>query len=583
MSTRLEHLARPSREFPRRFVPAILDLDNWNEIERLFAALTDRPLDSVAAIESLLLDWSELQSVLSEESARRYISMTCATDDATIEKSYIDFVEQIEPRIKPWSDKLARRVVESPAAKQLPQPRYEVLMRSFRNSIELFRDENIPLETELEKLSQQYQKLNGAMSVVWDGEERTLQRMALYQEEADRSVRQRSWEAVWSRRLQDKDAMEDIFDQMLDLRGKVAQNADFDNYRDYIFRRNERFDYTPADCERFHRAVETQVVPMQREILERRRHALGIDTVRPWDTECDTTGQPPLRPYDNSDRLIAGCKEMFTRVDAELGAYFSRMIDANLLDLDSRKGKAPGGYQHDLSELRLPFIFMNAVGSNDDLYTLLHEGGHAFHAFAARAENLAFYRGAPIEFCEVASMGMEQLASAHLSVFYSTADAARARLDNLTRIILFLPWCATVDAFQHWVYTHPGHTRAQRREAWMDLRRRFYGDIDYRGCEIYNEYRWQEKLHIFQYPFYYIEYGIAQLGALQLWLNSRSSMPATVAKYKEALALGGSRPLPQLFSAASIRFDFTEETVAPVMRAVKDEFDRLTALQDQKG
>ncbi|MBI5058227.1 M3 family oligoendopeptidase [candidate division KSB1 bacterium] len=579
MATRLDHLARPSREFPRRSVPNSLDLDNWSALEQLFSALAARSLDSVADIEALLLDWGELQSVLSEESARRYISMTCATDDPELERSYLHFVEQIEPRIKPWSDKLARKVVDAPACQGMPRPRYEILLRSFRNSIELFREQNIPLETELEKLSQQYQKLNGAMSVLWDGQECTLQRLALQLEEADRALRQRAWEAIWARRLQDKDAIEDVFDQMVELRGQVANNAGFDNFRDYIFRRNERFDYTPADCERFHRAVETQVVPMQREIMARRKAELHLDRLCPWDTECDTTGQPPLRPYEQSDRLIAGCREMFGRVDEELGAYFTRMAELDLLDLNSRKGKAPGGYQHDLSELRLPFIFMNAVGSNDDLYTLLHEGGHAFHAFAARGEPLAFYRGAPIEFCEVASMGMEQLASEHLQVFYSPANAARARLDNLTRILLFLPWCASIDAFQHWIYTHPGHTREQRRAAWLDLRRRFYGDVDYSGYEIYNEYRWQEKLHIFQYPFYYIEYGIAQLGALQLWLNSRRDTRGTVAAYKRALALGGSRPLPQLFEAAGIRFDFTEQTVAPVMRAVKQEFDRLSELE----
>lgn len=577
--SRLDHLPRPSQEFTRKFITGSLDAGNWSQIEPFYEQLAARALATAADIEAWLLDWSELQSVIAEESARRYITMTCATDDAEIEKAYLYFVEEIEPKLKPWNDKLARKLLAAPAMNELDKERYHVLTRSFRNSVELFREENIPLETELDRLSQQYQKIIGGMSVSQDGKEFTLQQMGVRVEEPDRGVREAAWRLVWNRRLQDKQALDDLFDKMLEPRAQIAKNSGFANYRDYIFRRNERFDYTPEDCTRFHQAVETQVVPMLREIFELQKRSLKLDSLRPWDVDCDRYGRAPLRPYQQVNDLINGCERMFNKVDAELGGYFTRMKSLDLLDLESRKGKAPGGYQHDLSELRLPFIFMNGVGSNDDLYTLLHEGGHAFHLFQARTEPLAPYRQAPIEFCEVASMGMEQLASDYLQEFYAPAEAARARLDNLVRIITFLPWCATIDAFQHWIYTYPGHSQQARGDAWLELRRRFYPVVNYSGLEDFNRYRWQEKLHIFQYPFYYIEYGIAQLGALQLWLNSRKNFGAAVQAYKRALSLGGSRGLPQLFKSAEIHFDFSEKTVGPVMEAVHKEVERLSALE----
>lgn len=576
---RLDHLKRPSAEYSRAFVATDMRPDAWAQIEPYYELLKARPLNTGAEIEKWITDWSELQSVIAEESARRYIAMTCATDDPEIEKAFLFFVEEIEPLLKPWNDKLARKLLDSPAIDQLDKNRYHILLRSFKNSVELFREENIPLETELERLSQQYQKTIGGMSVTHEGREFTLQQIGVRVEEPNRSVREEAWRLVWDRRMQDHQALDDLFDKMLEPRATVAKNAGFANYRDYIFRRNERFDYTAADCERFHHAVETQVVPMLKDIFDLQRTSLKLDKLRPWDVDCDRYGRAPLRPYQNVDQLIDGSERMFNQVDGELGGYFSMMKRLDLLDLESRKGKAPGGYQHDLSELRLPFIFMNGVGSNDDLYTLLHEGGHAFHLFQARQEPIAPYRQAPIEFCEVASMGMEQLASDYLLEFYGQAEAARARLDNFVRTITFLPWCATIDAFQHWIYTHPGHSQLQRGDAWLDLRRRFYPSVDYSGLENYNRYRWQEKLHIFQYPFYYIEYGIAQLGALQLWLNSRKDFGRTVSAYKRALTLGGSRGLPQLFEAADIKFEFSEKMVGPVMDAVRAEVERLSALE----
>jgi oligoendopeptidase F len=450
-----------------------------------------------------------------------------------------------------------------------------VFDRDTRLHVELFRPENVPLETEEAKLSQQYQKLSGAMTVTFRGEERTLVQMGKYQEETDRGLRQEAWELVADRRLQERDNFEELYDQLIRVRQQIARNAGFGNYRDYAFRKLGRFDYTPADCERFHEAVETEVMPAIRELQAERRRLLGVTTLRPWDIAVDPLSRPPLRPFEEVDQMVARTQEIFNRLDEELAGGFQRMRDLRLLDLANRKGKAPGGYQSTLAESRVPFIFMNAVGLQRDVETILHEAGHAFHALATRDEDLYAYRSAPIEFCEVASMSMELLGNEHLERFYAGPEANRARRTHLENILTILAWIATVDAFQHWVYTHPGHGHEERTAAWMALMDRFGGDVDWAGQEEARRYLWHRQLHIFIHAFYYIEYGIAQLGALQVWANSKREKAGALTAYKRALALGGSRPLPQLFAAAGCQFEFSRKTVAPLVRLVRDELARL--------
>jgi oligoendopeptidase F len=390
--------------------------------------------------------------------------------------------------------------------------------------------------------------------------------MARYLEETDRAVRQEAWELTVRRRLADRDALEDIFDALLDLRRRIASNAGFADYRLYAFVERERFDYTPEDCLRFHDAVAATAVPLMRALRERRRAALGIPTLRPWDLAVDPWGRPPLRPFQGADRLAAGVEAIFGKVDADFGRQFRFMWDRRLLDLESRKGKAPGGYQSTLHEQRVPFIFMNAVGVDGDLRTLLHEGGHAFHMLAARRDPIIEYRDAPLEFCEVASMSMELLAMPHLEQFYADpADVERSNRELLEGIVTLFPWVATIDAFQHWLYTHQGHSRDERRAAWLEISRRFSPDVDFAGYEDAEAYAWHRQLHVFQVPFYYIEYGVAQMGALQVWLQARRDGAGAIRRYRDALALGGTRSLPALFAAAGARLDFTADTLGPLM------------------
>lgn len=571
----------PRRPFPRRFVPRDADMGEWSQIEPLFKELLDRPITSADDLERWLVDSSELTSVIAEERARRYIAMTQQTDDKTREAAYQHFVEHIDPKIKPLGQALQLKYLGSPHRGQLDMDRYGVMDRVIDNDVKLFREENVPLETQEALLAKEYQKVTGAMTVTYQGQELTLQQAAKYLDETDRAVRQEVWQLVTDRRLRDKDLLDDLYDQLLALRQQLAGNAGFSDYRDYAFKRRRRFDYTPEDCFRFHEGVERAVMPLVRRIMAERRKRLGVDAIRPWDLLVDPQGRPPLRPFSDAGELVNGTVEIFSRVDPELGAQFRFMSDEQLLDLESRKGKAPGGYQSSLHERRWPFIFMNAVGRDDDIRTLLHEGGHAFHMLAAREEPLLHYRHAPLEFAEVASMGMELLAAPHLNVFYRNPDDyARSRKNTLEDAVMILPWVAIIDSFQHWVYTHPGHTRRERVEAWLAVQNRFDGAThngtpDWTGLQEAQAYRWQAQLHLYTVPFYYIEYGFAETGALQVWAASRRDHRAAVERYWQALALGGSRPLPELFAAAGAKFQFDAETLEPLVEAVAEELDKI--------
>ena len=562
---------------PRKFIPQSIDLGDWSQIAPLFDQLESRAPNcrTAADLERWLLDWSELNAALDEESSRRYIAMTCHTDNPEAEKGYLHFIEKIEPQLKPRQFALEKIYVAHPLRSELPKQRFQVFDRDAKNHVELFRPENVSLETEEAKLCQQYQKLSGSLTVPFRGEEKTLVQMSRYLEEPDRALRQEAWELVTKRRLQEADKFDDILDKQIRLRQQIAHNAGFYNFRDYAFRRLGRFDYTPEDCGKFHDAVEKHVMPIIRELQSERRMQLKLETLRPWDLAVDPLNRPPLKPFKRVDEMVSRTQGIFSRLDRELGDGFQKMQDLHLLDLDNRKGKAPGGYQDTLNEARLPFIFMNAVGLQRDVETILHEAGHAFHALATRDEDFRPYRHAPIEFCEVASMSMELLGNEFIEEFYSAADANRARRVHLEGVIGVFPWIATVDAFQHWIYTRPDHTRKERREAWMDLMDHFNGDVDWSGHETARANLWHRQLHIFLHPFYYIEYGIAQLGALQVWANSKRDKAKALEDYKRALALGGSRPLPELFSSAGCAFEFSEKTIQPLSEMLREELAKL--------
>jgi len=552
------------------FITEDFDAAQWENIEPYAHDLLNRELNCSGCLETLIKDCSTLAEHISEAGTLLSIAMTCDTESEAKRQAYLDFIENVQPKLSEFGDAFNRRLANHPAIGDLP-PRYDLMIKCIRTDIETFQEENIPLQIEEAKLETEHSTITGAMTVEFEGEEKTFPQMALYFESIDRSIREAAWRAVMERMNQDTERLSEIYDKLIRIRHQIAINAGFDDYRSYIFEAKHRYDYSMEDCLEFHDSIERVCVPMMHEIQELRREALRVTALRPWDVSeksgggVDIHGRPPLRPFKDVEGLIAGCSDVFHGMSPELGGMFDMLREKESLDLESRKGKAPGGYQANLEKTRIPFIFMNAAGTHDNLSTMLHEAGHAFHSCYSSNLELIDERNPPLEFAEVASMSMELMSQPQWGVFYSDEEARRAKLDDLEKIVCFLPWMATIDAFQHWVYANPEHTREDRSEHWLELRKRFGPRIDWSGFEELKEISWQGQLHLFQVPFYYIEYGIAQLGALQMWQHHRRDAADGLARYARAMRLGNTKPLPELFEAAGLNLGFDEEHIASLI------------------
>jgi len=563
----------------RRFVPANLNLSEWNAIGPVAKQLQDRAIKSSQELETWLADFSELYAAIDEYGSRAYINKSCHTDNKEYEAKFMHYIESIEPELKPVMFELQKKFLACEFAKDLPGVRYEMLRRMWKAEVDLFRPENVEIETAMTRLVNEYDKLSGAMMIDFRGSSYTPPQMARFLEDPDRATRGAAWTALSNRRLVDRKRFDELFDELRPMRARMAKNAGETDFRAYAFKSKQRFDYTPEDCVKFGDAVEKCVVPLVRKLAAKRKARLGVDVLRPWDLAVDPDNRAALRPFDQRDieGFVRKTRQVFDRLSPDIARDFDQLKEHGNLDLDSRSGKQPGGYQSSLHESKQPFIFMNAAGLHRDVETLLHEGGHAFHLqWASAVEPLVFLRHAPMEFCEVASMSMEMLAMDHMDIFYGEGeDYARARRKQLEDVIKFFPWMSTIDLFQHWIYTHPNHTLAERTKEWLSLSSRFGAGEDWSGLEAVQESLWQRQLHLYHSPFYYVEYGIAQLGAMQMWLKAKDDPKQALANYKKALALGGTRTLPDLFKTAGLVFDFSEKTIAPLMRAVEEELDSM--------
>jgi len=565
-------LAKPVRHF----LPSDFVLTDWQGLEPYLKDLEDRVLDSKAALEKWLLDTSELEAVLSEDASWRQIRMTCDTENKQLEEAFTYFVMEIQPHIQPYADRLNRKLVESPFTAELDQKEFFTYLRGVRKRIELFREENIPLQAEMSVLSQQYGVIAAKMTVTLDGKEYTLQQAAKFLENPQRAVREDAYRKIQERRLQDKDTMDTLYSKLIERRHQVALNAGFANYRDYKFEDLGRFDYTKEDCFRFHDAVREHVLPLVSKILERKKKKLGLDSLRPWDTEAEPAGTEPLRPFKDGGELIGKTIQCFDQLNPFFGDCLRTMNSMGRFDLESRKGKAPGGYNCPLAETGAPFIFMNAAGQMGDLTTMVHEGGHAIHSFLAHPLKLSSFKEYPMEIAEVASMSMELFSMDHWDLFFTKNDLARARQHQLERVITIFPWIATIDKFQHWVYENPGHTLDERKEKWLEILNEFSTQVvDWQGLEQYRPYSWQRQLHLFEVPFYYIEYGIAQLGAIGLWKQYKENKQKALNNYMHALSLGGTRTLPELYDAAQLKFNFSKDHIKQLMEFVSAELEQV--------
>ncbi|HEX6427805.1 MAG TPA: M3 family oligoendopeptidase [Niastella sp.] len=565
------------KKIPRHFLPDNFTVTTWDTLEPYFINLLDRPIKSKADLEKWLLDMSELEAVVSEDACWRQIKMTCDTENKALEQAFVFFVTEIQPKIQPYADKLNKKLVESPYESELEQKKYFTYLRSVRKSIELFREENIPLQSELAVLAQQYGTISGKMTVEVNGKEYTLQQAAKFLESHDRNLRESVYRKINDRRIQDKEKLNELYTQLVQKRNQVAKNAGFDNYRDFKFKELGRFDYTKEDCFQFHEAVKQHVLPLVNIINERKKKKLNLPSLRPWDSEAEPEGIAPLNPFSNANELLEKSIKCFDRVHPFFADCLRKMVEMKRLDLESRKGKAPGGYNCPLAETGAPFIFMNAAGQMSDVTTMVHEGGHAVHSFLAHPLELTSFKEYPMEIAEVASMAMELFSMDAWDVFFDKEeDLIRAKEHQMERVISIFPWIATIDKFQHWIYENPAHTIEERAKKWMEILNEFSSNvIDWEGLTEYRTYGWQRQLHLFEVPLYYIEYGIAQLGAIGLWMQFRQNKAAALNNYMMSLQLGGTKTLPELYSAAGLVFNFSPDYIKQLMQFVKSEMDKL--------
>lgn len=565
------------KKLPRHFLPKDFNVSSWEVLEPFFKQLDERPIKSVAELEQWLKNASELEAVISEDACWRQIKMTCDTENKQLEEAFTFFMMEIQPKIQPWSDKLNRKLIACPFIKELDTKKYFTYLRNVKKNIDLFREENIPLQAELNVMQQQYSVIAGKMTVTVNGQEYTLQQAAKFLEDPDRSVREEVYRKIADRRLQDKNELNTLFTSLIQRRNKVAENAGYKNYRDFRFIELGRFDYSKEDCFQFHKAVKQHVMPLVNQIYETKKKKLNIDILKPWDLDAEPAGTQPLRPFTTGDELTEKTIACFNELRVFFGDCLQKMKAMGHLDLESRKGKAPGGYNCPLAESGAPFIFMNAAGQLDDVTTMVHEGGHAIHSFLAHELELTGFKEYPTEFAEVASMAMELFSMDHWHVFFSTPEELRrAKEQQLERVITLFPWIATIDKFQHWLYENPGHTETERADSWLRILDEFTSPlIDFTGLDDYRRYAWQRQLHLYEVPFYYIEYGIAQLGSIGLWQQYRQNPAMAIDNYIKGLALGGTRTLPELFSAAGLTFDLAPGHILQLMEFVKKQLDNI--------
>jgi len=561
----------------RNFLPGDLAIDSWATLEAYFQELLQRDISGPAALRQWVDDLSELEAVLSEETGWRYIRMVIDTQNEEARKAFEFLVTEIDPKVAPYNDRFNRKLLNAADLSSLTDEGFAIYLRAVRKQVEMFREENIPLNTAMQQLQQKYGAITGGMSVEHNGQKLTLQMAGNLLKETDRELRKAVYDKISAERLSKVDELDALFNELVKVRHTIARNADYANFRDYKLDALGRFDYGVKECLEFHGAIAEVCVPLVNEIDLERRLKLKLDALRPWDLDVDPDGLKGLQPFDNEQQLIDRTVECFSRIRPSYGEYLRTMQAMGHLDLGSRLGKAPGGFNYPLYETGVPFIFMNSVGSVRDLVTMVHEGGHAVHSFLSRDLEVTAFKSLPSEVAELASMGMELISLDHWDVFFSDEqEMRRAKKEHLAKIFSILPWVATVDSFQHWIYEHPEHATEERDAQWTALMAKFGSSVvDHTGQETALAKLWQKQLHIYEVPFYYIEYAIAQLGAIAVWRNYRENPERALDQYERALSLGYTRTIGEIYTAAGIRFDFSRPYVSELMEFVWKEYRSL--------
>jgi oligoendopeptidase F len=562
----------------RKFIAKDLSIQTWEDIESYFIDLKEREIVTKEDYILWLQNRSELDAVLEENAAWRYIKMTIDTRDQTLTDAYTYFVTEIQPKLAPFEDELNQKMLHSSFMESLKNEKdYFIYFRSVQKELDLFRTENIAIEAEISEESQQYGAISAAQMIEFDGEKMTMQKASTLLKDLDENIRKKAFLLISERRAQDNQALDDLFSSLTAKRHQIALNAGFKNFRDYKFHALGRFDYTKEDCFDFHNSIKKHIVPLVKQIQQKQADLLGVEKLKPWNLEVDPLGRKALKPFGSGQELLEGTIKMFENIDPYFADCIQTMDEMGHLDLESKEGKSPGGYNYPLYEIGVPFIFMNAVGALRDLVTMVHEGGHAVHSFLSRDLALTGFKNLPSEVAELASMSMELLSMDQWDIFFDDAeDLKRAKVEQLETILKILPWVATIDEFQHWIYENPAHSVEERQNQWEKISKDYgTGLVDWTGYEEFKSRSWQRQLHLFEVPFYYIEYGIAQLGALAIWKNSKTDLPTTIQNYKNALKLGYTKQIPEIYQIAGIEFNFSERYIQDLAQFLKKELENL--------
>lgn len=566
------------KKYVRAFLPSEFSITDWSSIQPFYDNLLTRDISSEESLKKFLADWSELEGVIAEDGGWRYIHTTRNTTDLAAKESYEYFITKIEPYLAPVTDLLHRKVLAAKDIALLRQkPRYDIFVRKIENDLRCYREENTPIHTDIHLNARIYGAIVGSMVIEVEGKELTLQQAAAHVESTDRPFRKTVYDAIQKCRLQHKDALDTLYSKLIQQRHSLAVNAGFDNFRDYAFVSMHRFDYTPQDCFTFHTAIKEEIVPLLNELAKERKEKLGLAVLQPFDHAVDIEGRQPLRPFTDAAELLHKATTSLQSIQPFFGHCLKIMQEMGHLDLASRKGKAPGGYNYPLDETGVPFIFMNAASTLKDVLTMFHESGHAVHAFLVHELELNVFKHCPSEIAELASMSMELLSMPYWNVFFSDQkDLNRAKKDHLIHVISRLPWMAAIDAFQHWVYEHPTHTLQEREDNWNRIFSDFSDNItDWNGYEDVKCNLWQKQLHLFEVPFYYIEYAIAQLGAIGVWKNAQENQKDALNNYLNALKLGNTESMRTIYQTAGVRFDFSRAHIRSLAQFVREAWSKL--------
>ena len=572
----IQTLEIPPRK-KREYLPDDFTVSSWEDLEPWFRKLEAENPQSVQELEAWVARISELDLVIFESKAWLFIKMTCNTEDKNAAKDYEVFLKEVLPHFVKYDHRLLKKLHGSPYFAELDTDYYNILIRSVKNQIDLYRDENISLEAEIQSRAREFDLVAGSIGIEYEGEKITLQKAASMMESTDRKLRETMWLKIWDARMEHREKLDVLYTDLVKMRHQVAQNAGFDSYSDYKFRKLERYDYKREDCFKFHESIEKAVKPLYESYLHDRKERLGLPGIKPWDLTVDMYGGQPLRPFEGTEDLVNKTAKVLRAIDPQLGNYVRIMEQMGRLDLGSRLGKAPGGYNYSMPETGVPFIFMNAVGSQVDIVTMLHEAGHAVHSFLTHDIDLSDFKKLPSEVAELASMAMELISMDQWHLLYEDpSELYRAKREQIIRPFSLLPWIASIDALQHWAYDNPKHTEEERRKSWRSIYHRFHGEaMDTEGLDSYFDSLWQKQGHVFDVPFYYIEYGIAQLGAIAVWRNYKKDPQKALQDYLSALSLGYTRTIPEVYETAGIRFDFSTEYIQELCDFVREELEAL--------